>query len=69
MPDVVRTLGDDDPWQLVGHDLSRSLAWWDNPRAVATGILRGRDQQVNVRYAALASHCGFEPLCCMPRTR
>ena len=42
--------------------------WWDNPRTVATGILRGRDRQVNVRYSALASHYGFEPLFCMPRT-
>ena len=41
--------------------------WWDNPRSVASGILRGRDRQVNVRYAALASHYGFEPLFCMPR--
>jgi len=42
--------------------------WWDNPRTVATGILRGRERQMNVRYAALASHYGFEPLFCMPRT-
>jgi len=41
--------------------------WWDNPRTVATGILRGRQRQVNVRYAALANHYGFEPLFCMPR--
>jgi len=41
-------------------------AWWDNPRTVATGILRGRQRQMNVRYAALASHYGFEPLFCMP---
>ena len=41
--------------------------WWDNPRSVASGILRGRERQVNVRYAALASHYGFEPLFCMPR--
>ncbi|MFH0983835.1 MAG: IS21 family transposase [Planctomycetota bacterium] len=40
--------------------------WWDNPRTVATGILRGRQRQMNVRYAALASHYGFEPLFCMP---
>jgi transposase len=42
--------------------------WWDNPRTVATGILRGRERLINVRYAALASHYGFEPLFCMPRT-
>ena len=41
--------------------------WWDNPRTVATGILRGRQRHVNVRYAALANHYGFEPLFCMPR--
>ena len=41
-------------------------AWWDNPRTVASGILRGRERQLNVRYAALASHYGFEPLFCMP---
>ena len=43
-------------------------AWWDNPRTVAIGILRGRERQMNVRYTALASHYGFEPLFCMPRT-
>jgi transposase len=42
-------------------------AWWDNPRTVAARILRGRERQMNVRYAALASHYGFEPLFCMPR--
>jgi transposase len=41
--------------------------WWDNPRSVASGILRGRERHVNVRYAALANHYGFEPLFCMPR--
>ena len=41
-------------------------AWWDNPRTVAAAILRGRQRQLNVRYAALASHYGFEPLFCMP---
>jgi len=40
--------------------------WWDNPRTVATGILRGRERQVNIRYAALASHYEFEPLFCLP---
>jgi len=30
-------------------------AWWDNPRTVATRILRGRERRMNVRYAALAS--------------
>ena len=41
-------------------------AWWDNPRTVAACILRGRERQMNPRYAALASHYGFEPLFCMP---
>jgi transposase len=40
--------------------------WWDNPRTIATAILRGRQRQFNPRYLALASHYNFEPLCCMP---
>ena len=40
--------------------------WWDNPKTVATTILRGRQRQFNPRYLALASHYNFEPLCCMP---
>ncbi len=40
--------------------------WWDNPKTVATAILQGRERRINVRYAALASHYGFEPLFCMP---
>ena len=40
--------------------------WWDNPKTVAIGILRGRERRLNPRYAALASHYAFEPLFCMP---
>ena len=40
--------------------------WWDNPRAVAIQILRGRDRVLNPAYAALASHYRFDPLFCMP---
>lgn len=40
--------------------------WWDNPRAVAIEILRGRDRALNPAYAALASHYRFDPLFCMP---
>lgn len=40
--------------------------WWDNPRAVAIAILRGRDRTLNPAYAALASHYRFDPLFCMP---
>jgi transposase len=40
--------------------------WWDNPRTVATSILRGRQRQIQPRYAALASHYAFEPLFCLP---
>lgn len=40
--------------------------WWDNPRAVAIEILRGRDRTLNPAYAALASHYRFGPLFCMP---
>ena len=40
--------------------------WWDNPKTVATAILKGRIRTLNKRYAALASHYAFEPLFCMP---
>lgn len=41
-------------------------AWWDNPRAVATEILRGRERTLSPAYASLASHYRFDPLFCMP---
>jgi transposase len=40
--------------------------WWDNPRTVATLILKGRERRIHPRYAALASHHVFEPKFCMP---
>ncbi len=40
--------------------------WWDNPKTVVTQIFKGRNRQINPRYAALASHYMFEPLFCMP---
>ena len=40
--------------------------WWDNPKTVATLILRGRDRKCHPRYAALASHYLFTPRFCMP---
>jgi transposase len=40
--------------------------WWDNPRTVAVQIFKGRQRTLHERYAALASHYAFEPLCCMP---
>jgi len=40
--------------------------WWDNPRAVAIEILRGRERTLNPSYAAIASHYRFDPLFCMP---
>ena len=40
--------------------------WWDNPKTVATLILKGRERRVHPRYAALASHHAFEPRFCMP---
>ncbi len=40
--------------------------WWDNPRTVATLILRGRQRLLHPRYAALASHYTFEAKFCMP---
>jgi transposase len=40
--------------------------WWDNPKTVATLILKGRERQTHPRYAALASHYVFDPRFCMP---
>jgi transposase len=40
--------------------------WWDNPKTVASAILRGRDRQLNVHYGSLASHYRFSPMFCMP---
>jgi transposase len=40
--------------------------WWDNPKTVATTILRGRQRQLHPRYAALASHYTFEAKFCLP---
>ena len=38
----------------------------DNPKTVATLVLKGRQRQLHPRYAALASHYVFDPRCCMP---
>jgi len=40
--------------------------WWDNPRTIATAILRGRQRELHPRYAALASHYAFDPRFCLP---
>lgn len=40
--------------------------WWDNPKTIATVILRGRERVLNEDYAALASHYRFDPRACMP---
>jgi transposase len=40
--------------------------WWDNPKTVATAILRGRRRKLHARYEALASHYRFDPRFCMP---
>ena len=42
--------------------------WWDNPKTVASAILKGRERVINERYAVLANHFSFEPLFCMPRS-
>jgi len=39
---------------------------WDNPKTVATLILRGRRRQLHPRYAAPASHYTFEAKFCLP---
>jgi hypothetical protein len=46
---------------VVGREV-----WWDNPRTVATAILRGRQRRVHERYAGLANHYCFEAKFCMP---
>lgn len=40
--------------------------WWDNPKTIATVVLRGRERVLNNDYAALASHYRFDPCACMP---
>ena len=40
--------------------------WWDNPKTIATQILRGRQRQLNERYAAFVSHYAIDPCACMP---
>lgn len=40
--------------------------WWDNPRTIATVVLKGRERVLNGDYAALASHYRFAPRACMP---
>ena len=40
--------------------------WWDNPKTIATVVLRGRQRVLNDNYAALASHYRFDPRACMP---
>jgi transposase len=61
--------------EAVLHGMVRALeffavvpreVWWDNPRTVATSILRGRHRELHPRYAALASHYAFEAKFCLP---
>jgi len=40
--------------------------WWDNPKTIATKILRGRQRRLNERYAAFVSHYAIDPCACMP---
>ena len=42
--------------------------WWDNPKPVAAQIFKGRQRQLNPRYAALASHYALDPQFCLPRS-
>jgi len=51
---------------LEFFDASPREVWWDNPRTVATLILRGRQRILHPRYAALASHYTFDPKFCLP---
>jgi transposase len=61
--------------EAILHGMVRALeffaavpreVWWDNPRTIATLILRGRQRQVHPRYAALANHYAFEARFCLP---
>jgi transposase len=61
--------------EAILHGMVRALeffaavpreVWWDNPRTVATLILRGRQRHLHPRYAALASHYAFEAKFCLP---
>ena len=61
--------------EAILHGMVRALeffgaapreVWWDNPKTVATTILRGRRRQLHPRYAALASHYTFEAKFCLP---
>jgi transposase len=61
--------------EAVLHGMVRALeffaaspreVWWDNPKTVATLILRGRQRRLHPRYAALASHYTFEAKFCLP---
>jgi transposase len=61
--------------EAVLHGMVRALeffgavpreVWWDNPKTVATLILRGRQRLLHPRYAALASHYTFEAKFCLP---
>ena len=51
---------------LEFFDASPREVWWDNPKTVATTILRGRQRLLHPRYAALASHYTFEAKFCLP---
>lgn len=48
-------------FQCVGREV-----WWDNPKTIATVVLRGRERRLNEDYASLASHYRFDPRACMP---
>jgi len=43
--------------------------WWDNPKTVATKILKGRERNVHPRYVALASHYASHLASACPRHR
>jgi transposase len=40
--------------------------WWDNPKALAQLVHRGRERQINPHYLQVASHYCFAPRFCMP---
>jgi transposase len=61
--------------EAILHGLAEAFAffgcvprelWWDNPKAVAVHLFRGRERALHPRYAALASHYAFAPKFCLP---
>jgi len=51
-------------FDFFGH-VAREV-WWYNPTTLVSQIFTGRERRLNERYAAMANHCAFDVLFCMP---